>query len=47
MFPVRWLLTEKYESWRYAPGVTAPTTVIAAARDEVALPMPKKDKDAG
>ena len=34
-FPVRWLLLDKYESWRYAPQVSAPTTVIAAESDEV------------
>ena len=34
-FPVRWLLTDKFESGRYAPLVTAPTTIIAAERDEV------------
>jgi len=35
MFPVRWILTDKFESWRYAPLVTAPTTLIAASDDEV------------
>lgn len=34
-FPVRWLLRDKYESWRYAPLVTAPTKIIAAGEDEV------------
>lgn len=34
-FPVRWLLKDKYESWRYAAKVTAPTLVIAAEHDEV------------
>lgn len=33
--PVRWLLHDKYESWRYAPQVTAPTLVLAAEHDEV------------
>ncbi len=33
-FPVRWLLRDKYESWRYAPAVTAPTLVIAASNDQ-------------
>lgn len=33
--PVRWLLLDKYESWRYAPHVTAPTLIIAAENDEV------------
>ena len=35
VFPVRWILTDKFESWRYAPLVKAPTTLIAAADDEV------------
>jgi pimeloyl-ACP methyl ester carboxylesterase len=34
-FPVRWLLTDKYESWRYAPRITAPTLILAAEHDEV------------
>ena len=34
-FPVRWLLADKYESWRHAPKVTAPTTIILAEHDEV------------
>ncbi len=33
--PVRWLLRDKFESWRYAPQVTAPTLIIAAELDEV------------
>ncbi len=34
-FPVRWLLLDKFESWKYAPKVTAPTLLIAAGQDEV------------
>lgn len=34
-FPVRWLLLDKFESWRYAPKVTAPTKMIAAQNDEI------------
>lgn len=34
-FPVRWLLRDRYESFRYAPLVTAPTTIITAERDEI------------
>lgn len=34
-FPVRWLLQDKYESWKYAPAVKAPTLIIAADNDEV------------
>ncbi|MGH8386410.1 MAG: hypothetical protein ACRESJ_13080 [Pseudomonas sp.] len=34
-FPVRWLLKDKFESWRYAPHITVPTRLIAAEYDEV------------
>jgi pimeloyl-ACP methyl ester carboxylesterase len=34
-FPVRWLLRDKFESWRYAPAVTAPTLLLAAEHDDV------------
>jgi pimeloyl-ACP methyl ester carboxylesterase len=34
-FPVRWLLRDKFESWKYAPQITAPTLLIAAEEDEV------------
>jgi uncharacterized protein len=33
--PLRWLMNDKFESWRYAPKVTAPTHLIAAQNDEV------------
>ena len=33
--PVRWLLVDKYESWRYAPKVSAPTLLLEAERDDV------------
>ena len=33
--PVRWLLKDKYESWRYAPAVSAPTLILMADQDEV------------
>ncbi|MBQ5938554.1 hypothetical protein J8847_00785 [Massilia sp. AB1] len=36
--PVRWLLQDKYESWRYVPKVQAPTLIIAAQDDEVIPP---------
>ncbi|WP_271411476.1 alpha/beta hydrolase [Pseudomonas sp. Q1-7] len=35
IYPVRWMLEDPYESWRYAPAITAPTLVIVAERDEV------------
>lgn len=34
-FPVRWLLLDKFESWRYAQHVAVPTLVVAAEHDEV------------
>lgn len=34
-FPVRWLLLDKFESWRYAAHVSAPTLLLAAEYDEV------------
>lgn len=42
IFPVRWLLADKYESGRYAPLVTAPTILIAAERDDV---IPRSSTD--
>jgi uncharacterized protein len=33
--PVKLLLIDRYESWRYAPQITAPTHIIAAANDEI------------
>ena len=37
-FPVRWLLRDRYESWRFAPQVTAPTLILAAGQDEIIPP---------
>lgn len=33
-FPVRWLMLDRFESWKYATQVTAPTLVVAAEHDE-------------
>lgn len=33
--PVRLLMRDRYDSWKYAPQVTAPVRMIAAERDEV------------
>ena len=33
--PVGLLLKDKFESWRYAPRITAPTLILAAGNDEV------------
>lgn len=41
-FPVRWLLRDKFDSWRYAPAVKAPTTLVLAERDEV-IPAARSD----
>ncbi len=35
MFPIRALLAERFESWRYAPLVKVPTTLVTAGHDEV------------
>lgn len=34
-FPVRWLLQDRFESWRYAAHITVPTLLIAASHEEV------------
>ena len=34
-FPIAWLLSDKFESWKYATKVTAPTLLISAEHDEV------------
>ncbi|NQD91069.1 hypothetical protein HP532_00200 [Pseudomonas sp. CrR25] len=33
--PVRWLLKDRFESWRYAARITVPTLLILAEHDEV------------
>jgi pimeloyl-ACP methyl ester carboxylesterase len=35
LFPVRWLMRDKFESWRYAPQVKVPTTLVTAENDGV------------
>ena len=35
MFPVRWLLQDRFESWRYARQISVPTLLMAAEHDEV------------
>ncbi|MES2821162.1 MAG: alpha/beta fold hydrolase [Pseudomonadota bacterium] len=34
-FPVRWLLRDKFESWKYAPRIRVPTLLILAEHDRV------------
>jgi len=41
--PVRWLLLEKFESWRYAARITVPTLIVAAEHDEV-IPRASTEK---
>jgi len=41
--PVRWLLRDKFESWRYAPQVTAPVRLIVAEDDEL-IPRSSSDR---
>jgi hypothetical protein len=36
--PVNWLLKDRYDSWKFAPQISAPTTVIAAEHDDI-IPM--------
>ncbi len=36
--PVDWLLQDRFESWRYAPRVQAPTLILGAAEDQVIAP---------
>jgi len=33
--PIKWLLLDKFESWRYAPMVATRTLIVEAERDEV------------
>src|SRR4249919_172429 len=35
LFPVRLILRDRYESWRYASRMTVPTTLIVATQDQV------------
>ncbi|MES2297976.1 MAG: alpha/beta hydrolase [Pseudomonadota bacterium] len=34
-FPVAWILTDKFESWRYAPAIRVPTLLLLAEHDEL------------
>jgi pimeloyl-ACP methyl ester carboxylesterase len=38
-FPVRWIVQDRFESWRVAPTIRVPTTVIVAEFDTV-IPLP-------
>jgi uncharacterized protein len=41
--PMSWLLLDKYQSWRWAPDVKVPTTLIEAEKDEV-IPRASTDR---
>src|ERR1700730_3633670 len=41
--PIRWLLTDKFASWRDAPAIRVPTLLVAAANDEV-IPRSSTEK---
>jgi pimeloyl-ACP methyl ester carboxylesterase len=41
--PVRWLLIDKYETWRYVPGITAPVLMLAAEHDEI-IPLASSER---
>lgn len=41
--PINLLLRDKYESWRFAPRISVPTTIIAAENDGV-IPMPSTQR---
>ena len=43
VFPVKWLLKDRFESWKYAAHITVPTLMIAAEHDEV-IPRSSTDK---
>jgi uncharacterized protein len=42
-FPIRQLLVDKYESWRYAPQIKIPTLMLVAEHDEV-IPRSNTEK---
>ena len=33
--PVKWMLLDRFQSWKYAPHVTSPTLIIAAEHDQI------------
>ncbi|MHC5349898.1 alpha/beta hydrolase [Metapseudomonas furukawaii] len=46
LFPVSWMLRDRYESWRYAPAIEVPTLLLVAGRDEV-IPRWSSDRLVG
>lgn len=43
IFPVKWLLKDKFESWKYAEHISIPTLLLAAGQDEV-IPRASTEK---
>jgi pimeloyl-ACP methyl ester carboxylesterase len=43
LFPVKWLIRDRYESWRYAPLIDVPTRLVVAEHDEI---IPRASTDA-
>lgn len=43
LFPVRWLLKDKFESSKYAPRINVPTLLIVAEHDEI-IPRTNTEK---
>ncbi|UVJ46292.1 lysophospholipase [Pseudomonas sp. LS1212] len=43
LFPVRWLLEDKFESWKQASRITVPTLLIVAEHDEI-IPRANTEK---
>jgi len=43
IFPVKWLLKDKFQSWKYAAHITIPTLLLAAEQDEV-IPRSSTEK---
>lgn len=41
--PVKWLIRDRYESWRYAPLIDVPTLLVVAEHDEI---IPRASTDA-
>jgi pimeloyl-ACP methyl ester carboxylesterase len=43
LFPIRWLIIDKFESWRHAPAIRVPTLLITAERDKL-IPLDSTER---
>lgn len=43
IFPVQWLLQDKFESWKYAAHISIPTLLLAAGQDDI-IPVSSTEK---